>query len=98
MAVFRPANSVRRSTYSGDDAYDPAAWREARTFAAQADPAAGCVLPATELSRRRAWRAPGGLSGDAAYDPVAGGLPELSLQASAQEPGIGVACLQETTD
>ena len=97
-AVFRPANSVLRSTYSGDDAYDPAAWPTARTGAPQVDPTAGCLLSATELSRRGAWRLPGGLSGDSAYDPAAGGVPELSLQTSAQEPGMGIACLQEPGD
>jgi hypothetical protein len=101
MTVFRPASSALPSIYSGDDAYDPAAWHEARTVApvaAQADPTAGCGLSTTELRRRAAWRMPGSLSGDAAYDPAAGGVPELSLQASAQELGLAAACLPQPGD
>ena len=98
VAIFRPASSVVRSTYSGDDAYDPSAWRETRTVATQSDPATGCHLPATEWRRRGAWRLPGGLSGDATYDPAAGGVPELSLEASAPELGLAAACLPQSGD
>ncbi len=72
-------------SYSGDDAYDPAAggppalsaagfvWSSGSEFA--------CAPSAGELEARRSRSVDGGFSGDDAYDRAAGGTPELSLLA-----------------
>jgi hypothetical protein len=54
--------------------------------------ASDCGLSADEISRRSALEVPGGFSGDDAYDPAAGGTPELSLLPFAEDPGLLAAC------
>ena len=100
LTVLLPAVSFASDgggTYSGDDAYDPAAGGtpEESVSAIFKDNAAplDCGLSAGEISRRIALRVPGGCSGDDPYDPAAGGIPELSLLPFAKDPGLMAACV-----
>jgi len=82
------AGHIERTTYSGDDAYDPAAGRFAPRSAGFAvtysgddayDPAAGrsgFAVPSAAIARS--------YSGDDAYDPAAGGLPALVVFTASQ--------------
>lgn len=87
VAVLAPASSFASEcgTYSGDDAYDPAACGQLETFGIVGthsgddayDPAAGglpAASPTISSPPARSARA-STYSGDDAYDPAAGGIP-----------------------
>jgi hypothetical protein len=66
-------------SYSGDDAYDPAAGGL---------PALSVVVVPQRIIRSSAST----LSGDDAYDPAAGGLPALSVVGLIRSSGSAIAC------
>jgi hypothetical protein len=84
-------------SYSGDDAYDPAAGgtpgEAVKVLSANGPSPLPCALAEDEIASRNASRIPGGFSGDDAYDPAAGGTPELSLHTFAQDPDLIAACM-----
>jgi hypothetical protein len=87
------AGAIDGSSYSGDDAYDPAAGGFPELYASVAASFSGdddYDLAAGGISERGAFIFAAGLSGDDAYDPAAGGLEAVSL-ISVAEALAGVA-------
>jgi hypothetical protein len=70
---------------------DPAARGASEPAAEEVTPSsasyARCSLSMDEIVRRILRRVPGGYSGDDAYDPAAGGTPELSVLAACASAG-----------
>ena len=77
--VAAQAAVVGEHSYSGDDAYDPAAGGLP-------------ALSAFAVPQRATRIAASTLSGDDAYDPAAGGLPTLSAVSSVQNSGSALPC------
>ena len=91
------AGSIDGSSYSGDDAYDPAAGGFPELYAGSAFSLSGddaYDLAAGGLPERGALIFAAGFSGDDAYDPAAGGLEAVSL-ISVEEALASVALCEE---
>jgi hypothetical protein len=79
LAVFPLAAAAEHTgdlSYSGDDAYDPAA--------GGLRPLSGVAASDVASYSPAGFAAAGSYSGDDAYDPAAGGLPALSTVAASQ--------------
>lgn len=84
-----------KSSYSGDDPYDPAAGGFPELYANVAASLSGddaYDLAAGALPERGALLFARGFSGDDAYDPAAGGLAAVSLFTVAESLGEVAAC------
>jgi hypothetical protein len=95
------AGSVDGSSYSGDDAYDPAAGGFPELYASVAASFSGddaYDLAAGAIPERGALIFAAGFSGDDAYDAAAGGLEAVSLFSVADAMGglafeLALACV-----
>ena len=96
VAVSEMSAAAISASYSGDDAYDPAAGgapeQSVTTLAADVSSLVACSPSAGEIEARSAWTTDGGFGGDDDYDPAAGGAPELSLFAFVTDASLALAC------
>jgi hypothetical protein len=89
------AGSIDGSSYSGDDAYDPAAGGFPELYSGVAFSLSGddaYDLAAGGIPERAAFIFAAGFGGDDAYDPAAGGLEAVSLFSVAEALGEFAFC------